>query len=295
MSRSNWSLISEVRKLGGQGWFWYLLSIFSISLAAAIVIWGSSKQAEYERAASERTAKYQQYSYGPALRACLGKPMADKAKCVNDARNAERENARDERDLEAQRVAALWTYVMGVAAITGMLLSAIGVGLVWTTFRETRDANKISRESVFRQLRAYVTVESVERERNIRVGEWPEFDCVNITMHNSGVTPANCVKIIYDRIEVIDGALVNIPTEVRLTAIGGQSRKVKTLAWVCLSSVLSAKLAIPRNISGKLFYQAVIPDESGKFIEFIEPFDLEAYSPTIRALKLDDNGFIKPT
>lgn len=157
MSGSNWSLIFKVRKLGEQGWFWYLLSILGISLAATIVIWGSSKQAEYERAASEHTAKYQQYSYGPALRACLSKPMADKANCVNDARNAERENARDERDLEAQRVTALWTYVMGVAAITGMLLSAIGVGLVWTTFRETRESNKIAKHAQ----RPWISIDAV--------------------------------------------------------------------------------------------------------------------------------------
>jgi hypothetical protein len=132
-----------------------------MSIAVSAINWGWSKQAVYERAAYERTAEYQQYAYHPALRRCIGVPTASQADCIADARKAERENARAESDLEAQRITALWTYIMGGAAITGMLLSAIGVGLIWTTFRETKRSadTAISNLEIYRSTeRAHVKV-----------------------------------------------------------------------------------------------------------------------------------------
>ena len=108
------------------------------SIIALAVCTGRSWQAVYERTATENTREYQDYAYRPALRACDRSPPLDKAKCIADAREAERSNARDEYDLEAQRVTALWTGIMGMAAVTGMMLSALGVWLVFTTFRETK-------------------------------------------------------------------------------------------------------------------------------------------------------------
>ena len=54
----------------------------------------------------------------------------------------------DCEDLKAQQSMARWTQYMGVAAIAGVFLSFIGIGLVYTTFDETRKGNKIAQRAV---------------------------------------------------------------------------------------------------------------------------------------------------
>jgi hypothetical protein len=57
---------------------------------------------------------------------------------------------------------AVWTFLMGSAAIVGVLLSAFGVFLVWTTFTATRRGNEIAREVGEAQTRAYISVTGIK-------------------------------------------------------------------------------------------------------------------------------------
>lgn len=50
---------------------------------------------------------------------------------------------------------------MGIAALIGMALSAVGIFLVYTTFNETRKANEIAADTAKRQLQAYIHPECV--------------------------------------------------------------------------------------------------------------------------------------
>lgn len=79
--------------------------------------------------------------------------------CITEARQTQRENEREEQDLAAQKVTAWWTKIMGVAALIGMGLSAIGVWLVKTTFDETRKANDISQNAMIADNRAWIRLE----------------------------------------------------------------------------------------------------------------------------------------
>jgi hypothetical protein len=81
--------------------------------------------------------------------------------------------------------------IMGIAALIGMGLSAIGVWLVKTTFEETRKANSIARESMERQLRAYVGAFDL-RVEGFRPGNRPVF---SFKPTNTGQTPAYEVEI----------------------------------------------------------------------------------------------------
>jgi hypothetical protein len=67
--------------------------------------------------------------------------------CISESRQAARENEREEQDLAAQKITAWWTKVMGIAALIGMGLSAVGVWLVKTTFDETKESNRIARQA----------------------------------------------------------------------------------------------------------------------------------------------------
>lgn len=55
-------------------------------------------------------------------------------------RYAAEERQRNRDDLVAQQVTATWTKRMGVAAIGALFLSILGVGLIYTTFKETQRA-----------------------------------------------------------------------------------------------------------------------------------------------------------
>jgi len=72
-------------------------------------------------------------------------------------------------DLAAQQKAALWAMIMGMAAIVGTVMSAVGVLLVWSTFKETRlganaaiEAAKTARQALHGD-RAWLMMSKINR------------------------------------------------------------------------------------------------------------------------------------
>lgn len=127
-------------------------------IAAASIGWGLWQSAEYERQADNHAREYAAYTDNQIRQSCLSLPPIYQKDCAAKARNEQRDNERNERDLVAQRQSALWAYIMGAAAVIGMGLSVIGVVLVWTTFAETKRANSIA----LAQNRAWLNFEMVE-------------------------------------------------------------------------------------------------------------------------------------
>lgn len=132
MLRGGWRSIIKVAGLS-------LLLFAGYALFSALS-WHSTS---LENEAAQRTNIHAQNAENRIERVCLS-PIAE-PDCVEDARQAQRENEREEQDLAAQKVTAWWTKVMGMAALIGMALSAVGVWLVKTTFDETRKANFLSK------------------------------------------------------------------------------------------------------------------------------------------------------
>lgn len=125
--------------------------ILALSSAGGLIAWGRLQSAEYERQAYAETRHYAENTNQQISETCLGLVTQEQLDCINEARNEQRNNERNEYDLVAQRQSALWAYVMALAAVIGMGLSVVGVFLVWITFRETRraadagyEANKIA-------------------------------------------------------------------------------------------------------------------------------------------------------
>lgn len=135
-----------------------LIAGMPIALALGIigfaVFGGLSEQSEYERRFYQSSQRYTADTYSPAYYSCLRLAGQSMTNCVAKANEEWRENERKEQDLVAQQTTAIWTFLMGVAAIVGVTLSALGVYLVWTTFNETRKANEISKS----QARASITI-----------------------------------------------------------------------------------------------------------------------------------------
>lgn len=122
---------------------WFIISDFSATDRAYI------KNAAHE---SQNYADQTQYRIRDA---CGPVASVGHQDCVAKEDATAREYERNEYDLAAQMTMAWWTKIMGAAAVLGVLLSAVGVYLIWETFRETKAvaatgqaANKIAREAV---------------------------------------------------------------------------------------------------------------------------------------------------
>lgn len=136
---------------------WLVRAVFAalvvlILLAASGGIYGYTKQISYEQAAHNNAQEYARYTSAKAGQACALLPSSQQPKCFADAEGEQDNQAREKRreydDLVAQQTSALWTNIMGLAAVTGMILSVIGVWLIYATFRETkRTANEAKRSA----------------------------------------------------------------------------------------------------------------------------------------------------
>ena len=172
------------------------------------VIHGLEEQAIYEQEARNAHAVYSQNASAEVKRSCAAVPSPERASCLKQASyenaNDQNDNRREYADLVAQRTSALWTKIMGIAALVGMGLSAVGVVLVWTTFNETRKANEIAKELGREQLRPWVQFE-IEKARRMAF----EFEEVVVeaalNLVNVGSSPALNIrtfgKIYFDSVD----------------------------------------------------------------------------------------------
>ena len=171
---------------------------------------------------------------------------SEEAKLDNDSR-------RNYADLVAQRSSALWAKIMGIAALIGMGLSLVGVALVWTTFRETRKANEISRASQRPWLDASIRLHGISK---VAIGFALR---VEVIIENVGSTPANHVRCAVDGF-FLDDVIGNTPFK-----FGGSrkdtSRAIKeAAARVNASNDLLERdgLTIFPNASESLYSEEVI-------------------------------------
>lgn len=220
MFRGDWSKRFTPKLLTG-ALIWSLVAMIGFGAITR----GILEQVEYEGRSNERRAEYSADAYSPAYDACVRLAIGLQADCIAKANEEWRENERKEQDLIAQQTSAIWTFLMGCAAIIGMALSALGVWLVYTTFDETRKANRIAmranvratrqavsgaletakaldiarrnaeatiklvettQDSARREQRAYVTIAAITLN-NISLGSKPK---AFISIVNAGKTPA---------------------------------------------------------------------------------------------------------
>lgn len=109
-------------------------------------------------AAKTASKKYQRDASSVITEHCSNLSSLAQSNCVERAYEFAREGQRKEQDLAAQKVTAWWTKIMGVAALIGMALSAVGVWLVKTTFEETRR----SADAAVRAVEAAITVNAFD-------------------------------------------------------------------------------------------------------------------------------------
>ena len=176
--KTRWSLIAFA-----------FATVIAIGVGLAAISYGISKQIEYNRNANQYSAEYASHTYYPERYACLLLPLQNQSNCIAKATDAARNYDRAEQDLVAQKTSALWAFLMGSGAIVGLILSAIGIFLVWTTFNATKESNIIAREIGEAQTRAYIDVVSVD-VTFAKLFDDAYIPFVKINLRNSGTSPA---------------------------------------------------------------------------------------------------------
>jgi len=167
-----------------------------VIIGAGTILWGVSEQAEYDWESNQRRSEYASDTYGPAYNACLVLPRERQPHCIAEAEDGYRDNQRDEQDLIAQQTTAIWTFLMGCAAIVGMMLSAVGVYLVYTTFQATQHANQLTKATQ----RAWMGLEKVVAFRLIdRVSQEIVAVGFGANWRNVGNSPAINVATFSER------------------------------------------------------------------------------------------------
>lgn len=133
------------------------------------VWYGLVNEASYEQEAIRQHTDHAERTAEQIKQSCFRLSSSEKAKCIRDAKAEYRLEAYDKRhdaaDLVAQRTSALWTSIMGIAALIGTGLSIVGVVLVFITFRETRRATDtakqalaVSKDVAAAELRPWITI-----------------------------------------------------------------------------------------------------------------------------------------
>lgn len=187
-----------------------VVAMASVLVLGALFCYGLWTQSKSQLASDYRRHNYTSATYYPKYDACVEAVGKSKADCIAKAQNENRENERQERDLVAQETTAAWTLVMSGAAIFGVMLSIVGVWLVWATFGETKKANEIIRSDG----RPWLDFRGIEfRKLEFQPGSF--FNCTpKFTIQNFGKSPAFDVRMhlvvlegkgtsFYDAVEII--------------------------------------------------------------------------------------------
>ena len=148
-------------RVGGSNWG-IIASIVVFAIVASSLLFLirdlSAVDAAFSDAAADASVKYQGEAQAFIEESCFTPSGLREEDCAAKAREVARESQRKEQDLAAQNITAWWTKVMGIAALFGMAISALGIWLVKTTFDETRRSNEIARESLVTSNRAWLRV-----------------------------------------------------------------------------------------------------------------------------------------
>lgn len=138
MSDSDWSDNS-------QSYLRHWLFRALVAATAVIAVIGIQNWADYRNASSRAANDARNTENQIAAECVAGRAYAE---CSREIEQASRAEQRDEYDLYSQKTMALWTSVMGSMAVLGVALSGIGVYLIWGTWRQTAEANKLLRQQL---------------------------------------------------------------------------------------------------------------------------------------------------
>lgn len=121
--------------------------LVAFPIGGLLIGYGNLEAAKYEQQARTQTQEFASYTRHKMAKSCVALPAAERSSCMDNAEDLLREQAYNQQDLVAQKHSALWAYIMALAAVIGMILSAVGVWLIKTTFDEAQRSNEIAKSA----------------------------------------------------------------------------------------------------------------------------------------------------
>jgi hypothetical protein len=149
-------------------------------------------------------------------------------------------NEREILDLQAQEKSAYWAEAMFWATTAALILSLIGIGLVWTTFKETRKSNDIAQNH--QRARVFPTAELTSTH------PYSETKKVVLRCENIGLSPAYRVRCVALPVAEIPNMPPVIPT-------GGYERTIVVGAKDDLAEI--ADFQIDQYVVGMIQYDTI--------------------------------------
>lgn len=122
----------------------------------------SAVDSSYSHAAADASVKYERDAEAYVEKRCLTPTGLREPDCSSKADEAKREGQRKEQDLAAQNITAWWTKIMGIAALIGMVLSVVGVFLVYTTYRATQATVNITQNLYALETKPLLTIRPID-------------------------------------------------------------------------------------------------------------------------------------
>jgi hypothetical protein len=108
--------------------------------------------------------------------------IANALEAANNKKQPPEEENRANRDLAAQESVANWAPAVFWVAVVELIVTAVGVGLIYKTITETRRIGQA-------QVRAYVSIKSVQ-VNFVDIAENMTHAAVSVVAENSGQSPA---------------------------------------------------------------------------------------------------------
>lgn len=160
MSDGNWSV--RVAVIGAVG------ALAFVAYGAGLYA-GTLPEPEHQGDATERAASNASESPSPPPPASGVAPLP-----AGDVEPSPKDQSYYNReDLQAQRVMAWWTRIMGIAAGVGIFLGGVSIWLIWRTWDATSDAAESSRKtlrSFIAKERAHLRIKRAEFSYEERLG-----------------------------------------------------------------------------------------------------------------------------
>lgn len=170
------------------------VGLLAVILGGALLALTEIEQSRIADQAAENRLEYTEEANAAAERCDTLLAIAEIEGCLPAVRAAERDALHSESNLQAQKTVAIWTRTMGIAAVIGMTVGIFGLGLIFTTFRETRRAAESSAgtlRSFIAKERAYLRVLRGNKTRELPSGN----EGIGIAVKNVGMAPCTIIKI----------------------------------------------------------------------------------------------------
>jgi hypothetical protein len=275
---------------------WSGLAIGALTFSVALLLAGTGIgywSGYYDGGADNYTTQYEAETQERIDECFAQVPVAGAQKCAEEAIRAGREDQRGEQDLSAQRQMAKWAYWLLIFTVAQSMLGILGFIALIITIRQGRDANDIARDNSHRELRAYLTSESV----TLNDVDFNERKFVlDMTIVNHGQTPAKVLRVIFTALWQYDeGATVVIdqtrevgmfchkqppmshPFEFDGTFEGVDRPGVlMVMGWIVYSDIFDRKDAVQFGWSMK-------PDKKKVLINYHNPTGFYAFAPDVIA------------